>query len=271
MSSLNHPHIIAVHEGEASPPFPFPAASMIGASRAGELLGWVRPGWVGSARPPPPFQDLAPVPGDSAGKADARGLRFPRRGEIPAPEIALPVPSPPSQTGNPAPRVDFGIWKPRWGCRGKLRGRGCVWLWWALIPESLRSLWIRSEPEAGFNLSPGVLLIPSPGALENQTTACWESSWCCRAWLYGQGWALLPGGGLGLPKGNSSRSNQNQTQPKSAGGSGFAVLGLEPAVPLPFPGAGSAPAPGACEGSRALLSSKQKRAGWQLLRRVCEG
>lgn len=205
MSSLNHPHIIAVHEGEASPPFPFPAASMIGASRAGELLGWVRPGWVGSARPPPPFQDLAPVPGDSAGKADARGLRFPRRGEIPAPEIALPVPSPPSQAGNPAPRVDFG----RLSCA---EGRGCVWLWRALIPESLGSPWIRSEPEAGFYLSPGVLLIPSPGALENQTTACWESSWCCRAWLYGQGRALLPGG-VGITQ---RKFLQIQPEPDSA-------------------------------------------------------
>ncbi|KAF4801290.1 NUAK family SNF1-like kinase 2 [Turdus rufiventris] len=35
MSSLNHPHIIAVHEGEASFPFPFPAASKIRALGTG--------------------------------------------------------------------------------------------------------------------------------------------------------------------------------------------------------------------------------------------
>lgn len=37
MSSLNHPHIIAVHEGEPSSPFSFPAASLSGAGYRGRL------------------------------------------------------------------------------------------------------------------------------------------------------------------------------------------------------------------------------------------
>lgn len=45
MSSLNHPHIIAVHEGEASSPFPFPAASKIRALGTGWVPG--RGSWGG--------------------------------------------------------------------------------------------------------------------------------------------------------------------------------------------------------------------------------
>lgn len=137
-----------------------------------------------------------------------------------------------------------------------------MWLWRALIPESLGSPWIRSEPEAGFNLSPGVLLIPSPGALENQTTACWESSWCCRAWLYGQGWALLPGGGWDNPREIPPDPTRTKLSPNPQVGQALQSLGWNLLCPCPSPGLALPPLPALVRAPEPFCPpNKSERAG----------
>lgn len=119
MSSLNHPHIIAVHEGEPSSPSPFqqhPQTEPLG--YRGRLCS---SGVSACCSPPSAHSEqklfavacAGPVTRRRQGERMLPGCGFPtalprlraeqRRGEIPAPEIAAsrPVPSPPARRGKP--------------------------------------------------------------------------------------------------------------------------------------------------------------------------
>lgn len=167
-----------------------------------------------------PSLSSLPGPGSGSwsltGNTDVPGMFFPRRGEIPAPEIALLVP----------PRwgirlqmwileASGGLWREAGLCQGAAAECSCA------IPNNLESPGMCSEPEAGFNLSPGAphSLPRGSGKANHSELGAFPALPGSALW---PGLGFATGGGWDNPREIPPGSDQNQTRPKAAAGPGLA-------------------------------------------------